>query len=113
MKNSTKKKYSSILGLHDEQQMIDQLHKINHYKKRFKFYLKFHPKSKKKEITENDYFNVIKSKDNIKFDRIVLSQSSTMIYRLINSKQKFYILRINTVSSLLPKLIEEKVKYLN
>ena len=102
-----------FLGLHDEQQMIDQLHKINHYNKNFKFYLKFHPKSKKKEITENEKFNIIKSKNKIKFDFIVLSQSSTMIYRLINSTQKFYILRINTVSSLLPKLIEKKVKYLN
>ena len=102
-----------FLGLHDEQQMIDQLHKINQCNKSFKFYLKFHPKSKKKEIIENEKFNVIKSKNNIKFDRVVLSQSSTMIYKLINSKQKFYILRINTVSSLLPKLIEEKVKYLN
>ena len=47
-KNSTKKKNILVfLGLHDEQQMIDQLHKINHYKKRFKFYLKFHLKAKK------------------------------------------------------------------
>jgi len=113
-KNSKKKENILVfLGLHDEQQMIDQLHKINHYNKSFKFYLKYHPKSKKKEMKDNEKFNVIKSKNNIKFDSIVLSQSSTMIYKLINSKQKFYILRINTVSSLLPKLIEEKVKYLN
>ena len=113
-KNSTKKKNVLVfLGLHDEQQMIDQLHKINNYNKNLKFYLKFHPKSKKKEITEIEKFNIIKSKNNIKFDRIVLSQSSTMLYKLINLGQKFYILRINTVSSLLPKLIEKKVNYLN
>lgn len=112
-KNSTKKKdFLVFLGLHDEQQMIHQLRKINHYNKNFKFHLKFHPKSKRKEITKGE-FNIIKSKNNIKFDRMILSQSSTMVYKLVNSRQKFNILRIDTISSLLPKLIEKKVKYLN
>ena len=111
--NTIKKDVLVFLGLHDEQQMIDQLDKINHYNKNFKFHLKLHPKSKRKEVTKIGDFNIIQSKNNIKFDRMILSQSSTMIYKLLNSKNKFNILRINTVSSLLTKSIEKKVKYLN
>ena len=43
----------------------------------------------------------------------VAESSNPMLYKLINLGQKFYILRINTVSSLLPNLIEKKVNYLN
>ena len=111
-KSSKKKDILVFLGLHDEQQMIDQLRKVNYHNKNLKFHLKFHPKSKKKEITKIREFNIIKSRSNLKFDRMVLSQSSTMIYKLINSREKFNVLRINTISSLLPKLIEKKLNYL-
>ena len=92
--------------------MINQLQKIFHHNKNFTFYLKFHPKSKNKEISKYRKFTIIKPKSNIKFDQLVLSQSSTMIYKLINSRKKFNILKLNTISSLLPKLVEKKLKYL-
>ena len=112
-KNISKKKDILVfLGLHDEQEMINQLQKIFHHNKNFTFYLKFHPKSKNKEISKYRKFTIIKPKSNIKFDQLVLSQSSTMIYKLINSRKKFNILKLNTISSLLPKLVEKKVKYL-
>lgn len=111
-KRSKKKDILVFLGLHDEQQMINQLQKISCINKNFRFHIKFHPKSKKKEITNIRKFNIVKPKSNIKFDQIVFSQSSTMIYKFVHSGQKFNILRINTISSLLPKFIEKKVKYL-
>tara|TARA_E500000178_G_scaffold354824_1_gene425246 strand:+ start:1546 stop:3120 length:1575 start_codon:yes stop_codon:yes gene_type:complete len=110
-KKSKKKDILVILGLHDEQQMLDQLQRINYHNKNLKFYLKFHPKSKKKEITKYGEFNVINLKNNIKFDYMILSQTSSLIYNFAKMKDRFYILRINTISNLLPKEIEKKIKY--
>ena len=78
-----------ILGLHDFKDNIEtaiKLFKKNKFKN-FKFFLKFHPKTKKISLAQMpDNFKIIKKIPNNDKFQIFISQSSSLLYKLLEAK---------------------------
>ena len=117
IKISKQKKYRNrilvLLGLHDSQDMINKLFDICKLKKEYIFLLKFHPKSKNEFKLVNKNIKVINNINNIKFGGIILSQTSTLVYDMINVNLRFKLLKMNNKINLLTDKIQKRVKYIN
>ena len=117
LKISKKKKYRNrilvLLGLHDSQDMINKLFDICKLKKEYIFLLKFHPKNKNELKLTNKNIKVINNINNIKFGGIILSQTSTLVYDMINDNLLFKLLKMNNKINLLTDKIQKRVKYIN
>ncbi len=117
IKISKQKKYRNrilvLLGLHDSQDMINKLFDICKLKKEYIFLLKFHPKSKNEFKLTNKNIKVINNINNIRFGSIILSQTSTLVYDMINHNLLFKLLKMNNKINLLTEKIQNRVKYIN
>lgn len=117
LKISKQKKYRNrilvLLGLHDSQDMINKLFDICKLKKEYIFLLKFHPKNKNELKLTNKNIKVINNINNIKFGSIILSQTSTLVYDMINVNLRFKLLKMNNKINLLTDKIQKRVKYIN
>ncbi len=117
IKISNQKKYQNkvlvLLGLHDSVDMINNLIKIVRLKNNYIFFIKFHPKNKNEFKLNIKHIKLINNIHNIKFGHIILSQTSTLVYDMINSKKAFKLIKMTNKINLLANNIHEKIKYIN
>ena len=77
-----------------------------------KFLFKLHPKSKFK-FTNTKNVNKIKNHKIKDFSKIIISQTSSLIYDFLKMKKKFFVLDIDYKSDLLGREILKKIKLFN
>ena len=83
-------------GTHDAQEIVKILndHKNNTNYDKFNYFIKFHPKKRLNLNKENQILEVEKI-DNIYFDKVVISPTSTIVYDMIKLKKPFQIFDID------------------
>ena len=83
-------------GTHDAQEIVKILndHKNNTNYDKFNYFIKFHPKKRINLNKENQILEVEKI-DNIYFDKVVISPTSTIVYDMIKLKKPFHIFDID------------------
>ncbi len=77
-----------------------------------KFLFKLHPKNKFK-FTNTKNVNKIKSHKLKNFSKIIISQTSSLIYDFLKMKKKFFVLDIDYKSDLLSSRILKKIELFN
>lgn len=83
-------------GTHDAQEIVKILNdrKNNTNYDKFNYFIKFHPKKRINLNKENQILDVEKI-DNIYFDKVVISPTSTIVYDMIKLKKPFHIFDID------------------
>ena len=71
------------------------------------FYLKFHPRVKI-DFEQNDQIKKIDKLKNQSFSKVLISQTSTLVYNFMNSKKQFYTLACDYRPSLTSSKIGKK-----
>ena len=85
-----------LTGTHDVKDIVKAiLHKKkNNTNKQFNYFFKFHPK-KKIILAKDVQIKSIEKLDKIKFGKVVISPTSTIIYDMIKLKKPFYVFDID------------------
>ena len=92
-------------GTHDARDIYNLVLNSNKKKMNEIFYFKFHPRIKFK-FNQSNSLRIIEKIDNQKFSKILISQTSTLVYNFIKFNKKF-----NTISlDFRPSLTSSKLK---
>jgi len=111
-KNKNKEKKNRILiftGTHDARDIYNLVLNTKKRRKNDVYYFKFHPKAKI-DFTQNKYMRKVEKINGKTFSKVLISQTSTLIYDFIKTNQKFnsisYDFRPSLTSSKLKKRYE-------
>ena len=93
------KKTNNILvltGTHDAEEIVKEIYDKKKFlkKDKFNYYIKFHPK-KKMILKKHNEIHSINKIEKIKFDKVVISPTSTLVYDMMKLKKPFYIFEID------------------
>ena len=103
--NSKSKNILIILGAKDTHEIIKILsdHTNNSYNDRFNYFIKPHPK-RKITLDKNSKLQKIKNVNNIYFNKVIISPTSTIVYDMKKLKKPFYIFDIDYKFRFIPNV---------
>ena len=98
------KKILVLAGTHDIGEIFYALNKKFKEQKKIIFFFKLHPKNKFR-IIEDKQFKIIKSINNMKFNEVIISPTSTLVYDFIYLKKFFKVIDIDYKHNLISSKI--------
>ncbi len=109
--NKYSKNVLVIPGTHDVKDLYYFI-KNNPFFKNKIFYFKLHPKNKF-NLKENKKIKKIDSFFNKNFSKIIISQTSSIIYDFLTRKKKFSLIELDYKQNIIPKNIVNKANFIN
>ena len=110
-KNYKKKKILIFTGTHDAKDIYNILKNRQIKKDNEVYYLKFHPKIKN-NFSNNSQIKIINKIKNQSFSKVLISQTSTLVYDFINSNKKFSTIAYDYRPSLTTSRFKKKYELL-